>query len=130
MMAAALQHVQETDHVALHVHMRILGGVAHARLRGKVDHALRLMGGKYLLHRRAVRQIRGDMGVPRHIHQPRQSRLLQGDIVVVIEIVEADDLVAARQQALGDVGADEAGGASNEDFHIGPCSIFWMGRHP
>ena len=50
--------------------------------------------------------------------EPRQPRVLQLDVVVVVEVVEADHLVAARQQALRDVHADEAGGAGDEDFHV------------
>jgi hypothetical protein len=49
--------------------------------------------------------------------QARQPRLLEGDIVVVVEIVNADDFVAAREQALADMHADKPGGAGEQDLH-------------
>ena len=46
-----------------------------------------------------------------------QPRELQVDVVVVVEVVEPDHGVAAREQALRDVHADETGGAGDQDFH-------------
>ena len=43
---------------------------------------------------------------------------LQVDVVVLVEVVEPDDGVAAREQALCDVHADETGGAGDEDLHV------------
>ena len=44
-------------------------------------------------------------------------------IVVVAEIVDADDRFAPRQQGAGDVAADETRGAGDEDGHGG--SAYW-----
>ena len=49
--------------------------------------------------------------------EPREARLLERGIVVGIEVVEADDLVAARQKALGNVVADEARRTGHEHAH-------------
>ena len=46
-----------------------------------------------------------------------ESGQLEAWIVVVIEVVDADDLVTAFEQEAGDVHADKAGGAGDEDFH-------------
>ena len=46
----------------------------------------------------------------------RQPRFLQRHVVVVVEIVEADDLIAALEQQLRGVKADEAGGAGDEEI--------------
>ena len=46
-----------------------------------------------------------------------QAVFLERDFVIVVQVVEADDFVAARQQAQGSGHADEAGGAGNENFH-------------
>ena len=51
------------------------------------------------------------------IHEARQPRLLQFDIVVVVQAVEPDNLIAALQQALRDMRTDETGGAGDQDFH-------------
>ena len=47
--------------------------------------------------------------------QPRQPRLLQRDIVIVVEIVDAEHRVAARQKRLRHLRPDKAGGAGDQD---------------
>src|SRR3546814_8816162 len=51
--------------------------------------------------------------------QPRQPGFLQPRVVVVVEVVVAQDFVTARQQALAEFRADAAGGAGDEDAHGG-----------
>src|SRR5690606_41731390 len=46
--------------------------------------------------------------------QPLEPRLLEPDVVVVVEVVDADDRVAALQQALGQVVADEPRGSRDQ----------------
>ena len=101
----------------LHVHVRIFGGVAHARLRRQVDHAFRLVGGERRLHRRAVGQVRLHVDVVRVVDETRQPRLLEGDVVVVVQVVETDDRIAPRQQYLGHVRTDETGGTGDQNLH-------------
>ena len=45
---------------------------------------------------------------------------LAGGVVVVIEVIKAGDTVAARQECLGDVAADEAGRAGDQNVHFSP----------
>ena len=45
------------------------------------------------------------------------ARLLQGDVVIGIQIVEADHGFAAVEQRAGDMEADESGGPGHEDGH-------------
>ena len=45
--------------------------------------------------------------------------LLVVERVIVVEVVEADDGVAAGEEGLGESAADEAGGAGDEHFHGG-----------
>ena len=43
-------------------------------------------------------------------------------VVVGVEVIEANDLIAPplmAEQGFGEAGADEAGGAGDEDFHVG-----------
>jgi hypothetical protein len=49
--------------------------------------------------------------------EQRKSRALQRRVVVVVQVVETHHRVPALQQALGDAGADEAGGSGDEDLH-------------
>src|SRR5690606_29572985 len=46
--------------------------------------------------------------------QEPQTRLLERDVVVVVEVVDAHDHVAALQQALGEVEANEPRGPGDE----------------
>jgi len=55
--------------------------------------------------------------------QPGKARLLEGGVVVVVQVVEADHLVAAREQAQRGVHADKTGSAGDEDLHGGN----WLG---
>lgn len=46
-----------------------------------------------------------------------QSGPLEAHVVVVVEVVQAHDLVSVAKQASGRVHADEAGRAGDQDFH-------------
>lgn len=48
-----------------------------------------------------------------------ESGLLKRHLVVVIEIVDADDFITAVQQGMGQGGTNETGGTGNEYFHDG-----------
>jgi hypothetical protein len=50
--------------------------------------------------------------------QSGQPGLLEGDLVVVIEVVQPDDRLAARQQALGQMKTDETGRAGDQNRHV------------
>jgi hypothetical protein len=54
-----------------------------------------------------------------------QAGQLQARVVVVVEVVDADYLVAAREQNLGDMHADETGRAGDENFHIVHPLMSW-----
>jgi hypothetical protein len=43
--------------------------------------------------------------------------MFESGIIIVVEIVDADDLLATIQQRHGNVGSDEAGGTGNEQSH-------------
>ena len=49
--------------------------------------------------------------------QQREARLLESDIVIVIDGVETDHIVAVRQQPARDVKTDEPRGAGDQDLH-------------
>ena len=115
--AAAFEQVGEADDVGLHVGVRILQRVAHAGLRGEVDDGVEVALLEQVLHHHAVGDVvleEAEVGVGLELFQPRQ---LQGRVVVVVEVVDADDFVAALQQDLCDVHADKPGGAGEQDFH-------------
>ena len=51
--------------------------------------------------------------------QPRQPRLLQPHVVVGVQVVHAQHALAARQQRLGDMIANEARRSGQQDRHSG-----------
>ena len=57
----------------------------------------------------------GEGGVVPH---RRQIPLLDGRIVEVVEVVQADDLVPLSQESFGEMGRDKAGHAGEKDVHV------------
>ena len=118
MVPAAFQHVEEAGHVAVDIGVRVPQRVAHAGLGGEVHDAIeRLRSSNSLLMPSRSAKSSWRNAKPGCGLKPRQPRLLQRRIVVVVEVVDADDLVAAREQSLADVHADEAGATGDQDFH-------------
>src|SRR5215207_3590073 len=61
-------------------------------------------------------------------HEPGEARLLEAGIVVGHEAVHPDDRNAVAQQPLGDVKADEPGGAGDENgrgHRVGGSQASW-----
>ena len=116
--AAAFEDMGETDDVAVDVGERVFDGIAHAGLGGKIHHALRLVGGETRFHGLAVGNINTQVSVVRMVGVTGQTGFLDGRVVVVVVVVDADDAIAAIQQAQGKGRADETGSASDEYLHI------------
>ena len=106
--------------------------VAHAGLRRQVQHPLGLELVKAAAQQRAVGQVAVDEAEPVARVQARQARLFQRRVVVAVEVVVADDLVAVGQQPLGGVVTDEAGGTGDENarqaIRAGPRRGRWSSR--
>ncbi len=112
--AAFLEQVQGAREVGVGVGVRVLDRVAHAGLGGEMDDVAEAVGVEQPRQRRAVGEVdslEGEAGVPAQLVEPG---LLQGRVVVGAEVVDADDGDARAQQPLGQVEADEAGGARDE----------------
>ena len=124
-MATGFEDVVEADEVRFDIGVRVGDGVAHAGLCGEIDHDLRLVLLEGFVNERLVRQTALDEGEVQIGSQFAQAVFLQSDVVVIIYAVQADDLCIRNipQQALGQVRADKAGCAGDEDrllvhFHI------------
>ncbi len=117
--AGAFQHGQEADDVGVDVGLGIFDAVADAGLGPEVDDAagrvLREQGG----HAVAIRQIERVVDIAGPGQQAVEARLFEGGVIVVIEIVDADHRLAARQQTLCGVEADETGRTGDEDGALG-----------
>ena len=116
--AGELEDRDVAHEVGAHVDEGVFQRIAHPGLGGEVDDAIdaRVPG-----HRRPQRLMVGNIEAVKSeagfAREPREPRLLQPDVVIVVHIIHADDSFAARQQRLGDVIADEPGGAGDEDCH-------------
>ena len=90
----------------------------HARLRREVNDAVQILAaidrGEDGLAIGDVEPAEGKAGIG---FEPRQTRPLQTRVVIVVEIVDADDLLATPKQRLGDMKADETGSTSDKNRH-------------
>lgn len=89
----------EADDVAVDVGQRVFNGVAYPCLGGEVHHALRLVLCETVLHGLPVGQVDAQVGVVGVVGVTRQLRFLDGRIVIVVVVVDADDGVATVQKA-------------------------------
>jgi hypothetical protein len=95
--------------------MRIGQRVTDSGLRCEVNDVGKAFCGEQFRHRIAI----GDV----HLLEPEARRCLelgnasrfQAGIIIRIEIVETDDVIALRQQATSDMHADEAGRAGDQN---------------
>src|SRR5260370_1147890 len=117
---APLEDVQETENVAVGVGVGVLQRVADACLRREVDDLMRTQLGEERAHAVDVGDVDAAETEPAVLLQLLEARFLQRDVVVVIDVVDSDDLVAAGEQPRGDVVADESGRAGDEDQHLSP----------
>lgn len=123
--AAALEHIDETDDIAVDIGMGILQRIAYPGLGGKMGHPVEASGGKQLRHARPIGQVQFQESEGPVLLQPGQARLLQADIIIVVQIVDADNRVAIGEQAHAQVVADKAGRPRHQD-DAGPSAL----RHP
>jgi len=117
-MAAAFEQVDETHHVALDVGVGVFQRIAHPRLGREIDGAVEALGGEQRFHRLALRHIHLDEAEAGKRLELLDAGFFQADVVVIAEVVDADHFGPLFQQALGDMHADESGGAGNQNFHF------------
>ncbi len=100
-MPAAFEDVREAHQVAVHVGVGVDQRVAHAGLGGHVGDLVETLRVKQCLHPVAVGQIKSHEAEIVTAFQLRQPVALELRVVVVIDVVQPNDLVAARQQVFG-----------------------------
>ena len=116
--AAAFEDMQEAGEVGIDISVRVVERVADPGLRGEMDRRASAVSAAKVAST-AVRSPRSALmkRKPFALLEPREARLLQRHVVIGVEIVEADHLVAAVEQPCRRVIADKAGGAGNQDPH-------------
>ena len=98
--------------------------VAHAGLGGQVDDGIGLDFGEQLGSGLGIGEVQAQQReIARLFAHPVDPRLLEGGVVVVVEVVHADHPVPVAQQARCAMRADEAGGSSQQDLH---CGLAWL----
>ncbi len=117
-MAAGFENIEMSADIVAHVSLGIEQRVAHPGL-GRQMH--RPGDAAELARQRHHVAVVGDVqrleGEARLRLESRQARTLEGHVVVIAQIIDTDDLIAARQQGVGDVVADEPGHAGDKDGH-------------
>ena len=120
--AAGLEDVGEAHEVRFDVGQRVLEAVADPGLGGEVDHPVEARLGEGRLDRGAVGEVGAEEAVGGRpgrggAVELGEPRLLEADVVIVVDDVEPDHGVAPREKRARDVEADEAGVAGDEDPH-------------
>ena len=95
--AAALEDVAERRQVVGDVGLGIDERIAHAGLRGEMDDAREAAVREQLRRRARVGQVEAFEPESRQPFEARDARLLQRDVVIGIEIVDARDGVRPRR---------------------------------
>gem|GEM_PF-3844699 len=108
-MPASLEDVDEANQVGVNVGMGVFNGVANPGLRRQVDDARRCELAEGFRHFLTVGDVLADFGKPVPGGQPRKSCLLEGDIVIVVDVIDANDLIAPVQKLVRHMGPDEPG---------------------
>src|SRR3954468_4178679 len=110
------------DEVGLHIGLWVLDAVADPRLRAQMNDVFEVIGVGKALERFGVGEIhpfepKAVAVLARQIVEPR---LLEGRVLIVIEIVAPDDVIAALKKGTRRGRADEPRGSSNENSHGRP----------
>ena len=113
--ATSLKDVNKTHNVAVDVRVRVLQRVPDPGLCRQMNHLVEPTLTEQRLHARAIRHVQLLKREARPTREARQPRVLQRGIVIVVQIVDADDLVAPLQERDRNVGADEAGSTGQQN---------------
>src|SRR5260221_29766 len=104
----ALQEIDESHNVALHIEMRILQGVAYPGLRRQVDDRTELLPREQILHPRKI----GDFALNKlescGLLQHLQAGVLEPFVVKRIEVINPKHLVSRCQESPTHVKTDKA----------------------
>lgn len=115
-MAAGFKNIEEADDVGIDIRARMVNAVPHTSLCRQVDDNIRLILLKECRDRRLIRQVTLDKGELRILAQDLQPALLQPDIVIVIDIVKADNRCPKPQQPLREMEPNKARRSSDQDL--------------
>ena len=116
-MTATLQHGQCTENIALDIGIGIRNAVPYARLGREVNYSPEPFASKQFGNAVPVGQIEMRETKARGAPENIQPCVLQPDIIVLVEAVEPDDLVATVQQRFRRVESDKPGRTGDQYLH-------------
>ena len=114
-MARTFEHIGKTDHVGIDISAWIGQRIAHAGLRRKMHHRVEAFAFEQCCHTDVVADValfEAEIGV---LLQARQPCRFQCGIVIIVQIVDSHDRIAAREQLVGEGGADKTGRTGDQD---------------
>jgi len=85
-------------------------------LCGQIDDNIKFFAGKNICYLLSIRNVCLDKGEVLLAFKQFQAVIFQIDVIIVIQIIKAAYSVTPLKQSLGEVKADEAGGAGYEGF--------------
>ena len=120
--AAGFQQHQLAFDVGVGIGIGIDHGIAHPGLRRQMDDpGDAAVPFNQITDRRLVGDVQAFEPKAFVCAENVQARLLQGNVVIIVEIIDADNLVAPLQKRARGMKTDESGGAGNQDSH--ECAI-------
>ena len=106
--ADRLEQAEGADEIGLDIAFGVVDGMAHARLRGQMDHRVGAkIDHQIMQHARCLDPV-VEGAKPGILRQHRLPSLFQRDIVVIGHGVDAQHLPAGGQKLAAEVKADEA----------------------
>ena len=111
--------------IGLDIGMRVLDRIPHPRLRAEMDDAVEVLAFEHLGelgHAGEVLLVEGK-AIAAHFAQGSKAILLEADLIIVVDVIDADNAVAAREELAGEAVANEPGGAGDEGAHGGSVVI-------
>ena len=137
--AAGLENIEEADHIALHVGIRVRDGVAHAGLCREVYHLVKFFGSKKFVNGFLVSQVHAQKTSTRERrtfeHLPEgylgkhssvrrteavfpQAPVLETHIVIVVDVVEPDNIVPAGRKHRHNLRSDKTRCTCHKNLHL------------
>ena len=92
--AASINEVLETDYIAVDIGPWVLRRIPDPRLCRELQHAVKIVLSKEQVSDLSIRKVTLNKGKPGVVEQRFQSILLETDVVIVIETVDAQNLIA------------------------------------
>jgi hypothetical protein len=114
---ARLEDVSEPNQVRVHVGLGVRQRIPDAGLSREVNDPGRPVPLEQVWHPVAVTDVQWLEHEPGEWRELGEARALEVWVVVLAEVVDADDSLAVREKSPGDVEANESGRSGDEDGH-------------